>query len=289
MTAPGRVRVREELAQGLVDRFGSLQGCEVCGVGHVGEAYALGRLGRDPVGQPADVRDVVHAGADQHGYGQFVEAVDRRRVEFADLDGAERQFGGERPLVHLLGEADQLRVDVLGAAARAHHPEPHLTGGRGGEVLRVHVADQVLPELFGLLGPLVAGDGGAEERERRDPIGVGQRGVHRHLAAERAADQGRPGHSQRVEEARHVVVVGERRRRQLGLAVAAQVQGEHPVSGGERVDLPPPHPPVGDAGVQQHHGGAGAEVVVRQHGAVHFDLGHRRTVRTGRPGTQGCE
>ncbi len=103
---------------------------------------------------------------------------------------------------------------------------------------------------------------------------VGERGVHRDPAAERAADERGLLDAQRVEQPDHVVVVGERRGRQFRLAVAAQVQRDHPMSLRERRDLPAPHPPVGDAGVQQHHGGAGAALVVREPRAVDLDLGH---------------
>lgn len=58
-------------------------------------------LGGDPVGEPADVREVVGAGFGQHRHPQLTEPVDGGQVELAHLDGAEGQFGGECPAVHL--------------------------------------------------------------------------------------------------------------------------------------------------------------------------------------------
>jgi hypothetical protein len=50
------------------------------------------------------------AGSGQHRHPQLTEPVDGGQVELAHLDGAEGQFGGECPAVHLLGESDQLRA-----------------------------------------------------------------------------------------------------------------------------------------------------------------------------------
>ncbi len=165
------------------------------------------------------------------GICQLAESADRRWRQLAHLDRAERQLGGEGTLVHLLGERDQLGVDVLRLASRADHPEPHLTGRARDEVVGVDLSDQVVPEVVRLVGPLVAGDCRVEQRERAHPVGVGQRGVDGDRPAEGAADQGGPGQVERVQQPGHVVVVRERGRGELRVAVAAQVQGRSPGAG----------------------------------------------------------
>ncbi len=103
-----------------------------------------------------------------------------------------------------------------------------------------------------------------------DQVGPGERQVQGDAPAEGAADEGRPADVVRRQRLGHRRVQQEPRIGYAGLAAPRQVQRQHPVAGpGERGNLRPPHPAVGDAGVQQDDGVPLAEVVGRKRHREH--------------------
>ena len=156
---PGGARAAEMVRAGRrggrCDRLGTFQRDQVCGVRHVGQADGAGDLGGDPVGEPADVRDVDGAGGDEDGHLQLVEAADRRWVSSPtstapsassaararrSISSANAMNAGSRSSGRRCGPTTQNRTSPAALAA---------------EVLRVDLADQPVPQLLGVLRPLV--------------------------------------------------------------------------------------------------------------------------------------
>ena len=263
---------------------GRSSGSRCAGVRHVGQPYRAGDLGGDPVGEPADVRYVGGAGGDQHGHPQLAEPADRgrRRARPRRPRSSASSAASARRSISC-GEREQLGVDVLRAAAAGRPPRtaPHRPRWRrsrpgrprrpGSSQRSFASSDHSLPETA------VPKSASALTRSGwASAVSIG------HRPAEGAADQGGPGQVERVQQPGHVVVVRERGRRQLRVPVAAQVRAITRCRAASAGELPAPHPPVGDAGVQQDDGRTGAGLVVRDACAVDCDLVHGRTVRIGR-------
>jgi hypothetical protein len=107
-----------------------------------------------------------------------------------------------------------------------------------------------------------------DEDEGADPLGVREREVDRHPAAERVPDHRRALDAELVEKRPGVLHERERPCRERGGAEAAQVRAHDQAARRKRLELAVPQPPVANARVQEQQRGPAARSVVGDLGAV---------------------
>ncbi|HET9678068.1 MAG TPA: hypothetical protein VFP21_11270 [Solirubrobacterales bacterium] len=100
--------------------------------------------------------------------------------------------------------------------------------------------------------------------------------------AERVADERSPGDPERIHRLHDVLPVRHRLTFRSGVAESRQVHRHHPPARrGQRLQVLVPHPPVGDARVQQEHRGSLSEVAVRE---IHCGELRRSQIRSSSQG-----
>ena len=189
-----------------------------------------------------DVLDVLGADDDERGSGDRPQPLDRLGL-------------GPRPRLIVQGQlqlvrAQRHRLGQLAHLRRRLRAEPQLCLllRCAREVARCEQRLLRREARLGRLRPLPAADARADEHEALDELRPGEHQLERDAAAEGAADDG----DRSVEQRRDVVDVGDRPRLQRRVAVAREVGCDDAVAGGpERFDLRCPHPPVGDARVEE--------------------------------------
>ena len=195
-------------------------------------------LGDDRVGDLVDVAHVLVARDDERRRAHVREPRRRRRVEPRHLHLVS-DLALERGPLHLRDEYAHLRVDAV------REPEPQVRFDGGIEVAALEGLLFLGAERAHLVGPLVAGEAGADEYERRDALRRLERELERDRPAEGRADERDRLLGKSVADEGAVV-------EDVGLVgpvpEAGQVEGTH---GRERLELLPVHPGIGDARVQK--------------------------------------
>ena len=198
-------------------------------------------LGRQPVRRPPDVLDVLGADDDERGSGDRPQPLDRLGLgphahdlivqEQLQLVRAQRHRLSQ--LAHLRRRLGPSHSSACCFAAPARSPA---------------ASSAPPPPRSPRPPPTTPSRGCSSGHETLDELRPGEHQLERDAAAEGAADDG----DRSVEQRRDVVDVGDRPRLQRRVAVAREVGCDDAVAGGpERFDLRCPHPPVGDARVEE--------------------------------------
>jgi hypothetical protein len=215
-------------------------------------------------------REVGVADQQRRRHRDLAEPVEDGRVLLLEVADVQVGAGGGAELLHR----------VRGGAGPAPDALDHIghrvdvAGGLGSPVLLeqgVVLARVVLPERE-------PGDAGAEQHQRRHPLGLVQGEPERAGAALAAADDRHPVKAVVVEHGHQVAQQRVLDRRGGRLAESPGVVPDHPVllrQGGQHRS---PDPRVAHPRVEQHQRGAVAAAVVRPHrAAVNVDHRHSHT------------
>jgi hypothetical protein len=209
-------------------------------VSRAGDRCALGAgdLAGEPVGDLVDVVHVLVAGDDERRRCHVTQPRGSRRIELSAAD-LMSPLSLEGDALHVGDERAHVRVDVL------CEPQLQVRFDSRVEVAALERCVFLGAEGAHFLRPLVSVEAGADEDERRHAVGRLQRELERDPPAERRADERDRLVGQAVAHERPVVDDV-----RLGRAVAEAGQVEC-ARRGERLELLPVHPRVGDACVQQ--------------------------------------
>ena len=213
-------------------------------------------------------REVGVADHQRRRHRDLAEPVEHGRVLLLEIADAEVGAGGGAELLHR----------VRGGAGPAPDALDHIGH-------RVDVASGLGPPVLLEQGVVLArvilserepGDAGAQQHQRRHPLGLVQGEPERAGAALAAADDRDPVKAVVVEHGHQVAQQRVLDRRGGGLAEAPGVVPDHPVLLRQRGQHRIPDPRVAHPRVEQHQRGAVAAAVVRPHrAAVNVDHRHR--------------
>jgi hypothetical protein len=213
-------------------------------------------------------REVGVADEQRRRHRDLAEAVEDGRIFLFQVANAQRGAGGGTELVHRVRGGAGPAPDALGDAG--HRLD--VTGGLGALVL----TEQAVGLARIVLAEREPGDAGAEQHQRRHPLGLLHGEPERAGAALAAADDRRPLDAVVAEHRLQVAQQRVLHRRGGGLAEAPRVVPDHPVLRRQRGQHRVPDPRVADTRVEQHQRRAVTLGVVRPHrAAIHFD--HRRS------------
>jgi len=225
-------------------------------------------------------REVGVADQQRRRHRDLAEPVEDGRILLLEVADAQVGAGGGAELLHRVRGGAGPAPDALDDAG--HRLD--VAGGLGPPVL----LEQAVGLVRVILSEREPGDAGAEQHQRRHPLGMVQGEAERAGAALAAADDRRPLDGVVVEHGHQVAQQRVLDRRGGGLAEAPGVVPDHPVPLRQRGQHRIPDPRVAHPRVEQHQRGAVAAGVVRPHRAA-VNVDHRRShgphhFTGGRPG-----
>ena len=218
----------------------------------------ISRAAGDPPGDllvAGDQHRPVHVAQHQHGrQAQVVQPVERGRLVRA-LELLRVGLGPDR------------RAQLLEHLGSGAGRRPHALVGRDDAV---HVAGraqglELRDQLGRLVGPGVAGDAGAQQGQRLDPVRLGQGQVDGRFAAHAAPDQVHAVHPEVAQHLAQVAQPGVVPGRGGGAAEGAHVIPDDPAGLRQRGPDRIPDPRVADSRVREHDHGAVAPRVLGPH------------------------